>query len=202
MTDFLCNKKFPLAILLFMVKCLGVSINYMKTFDKKIISLYNDIYISMKGGIYMSTKITSNMSTMDVIMTMSEGNPEALNVIMEMLQSPNGGMDILFLDIMNIRGSKINKLKNDCCERNDDKFNRTLMMFRTGTFTEEEIQQNFDLTYAISFIDESVNPEGTPEYGKEFGPMNLLWETYCQKQRESFLLRLAERIEQEQQFKK
>ena len=33
-------------------------------------------------------KLTADMSTMDMVMTMCEGNPGALNVIMQMMNDP------------------------------------------------------------------------------------------------------------------
>ena len=63
-------------------------------------------------------KLTADMSTMDMVMTMCEGNPGALNVIMQMMNDPRSFMDILLCDSLDIRGSKLYMLHNDCCEKN------------------------------------------------------------------------------------
>ena len=118
-------------------------------------------------------KLTSNMDFMDIIMTMSEGNPGAVMVLMEMMRDPRSFLDILLCDTLDIRGSKLYMLHNDCCGRNTGKFNRTLMMLRDGVFTEEQIHQNLDLVRAIPFIDDNLEIDGIPPYGEDFGPGSL-----------------------------
>lgn len=136
-------------------------------------------------------KITTNMSTMDMVMVMTEGNPGAMMVIMDMLKDPKGFLDILLLDHMEIRGSHLYMLHNDCCGRNNDKFKRTLKMFRCGTFTQAEINANLERTYAVPFIDDSVEIEGgIPPYGADFGPTHPKWEEWCKAQRTSFERRI------------
>lgn len=69
-------------------------------------------------------ELTDN--TMDVIIKMSEGNPGAMNVLMQMLISNNidpdnamGGLGaILLMDSFGIYGTDIYILNNDICERN------------------------------------------------------------------------------------
>ena len=60
-------------------------------------------------------KLTGNMSAMDMIMIMSEGNPGAISVIMQMMNDSRSFMDILLCDSLDIRGSKLYMLYNDCC---------------------------------------------------------------------------------------
>lgn len=56
----------------------------------------------------MRQKIQLTDTAMDVMQTMSEGNPGALSVLMMMLQAdPKNLMVILSLDDMNIRGTQI-----------------------------------------------------------------------------------------------
>ncbi|MBR3256417.1 hypothetical protein IKG10_01975 [Candidatus Saccharibacteria bacterium] len=81
-----------------------------------------------------------------MIPTMSDGNPGAVSVIMEMLG------DILMLDSMDIRGSRLYMLNNDCYQRDLAKYKRTLMMLRLGVFTQEQIRSNLERPYALSFI--------------------------------------------------
>ncbi len=64
------------------------------------------------------------MSAMDIIEVMCEGNPEALNVLFQMMEDSRGFMDIFFCDSLGIRGVKLYKLKHDCCGGNYDKFSR------------------------------------------------------------------------------
>lgn len=71
-------------------------------------------------------RINLNDSTMDVVVKMSEGNPGAMNVLMQILSNggkidPDGFMGglgtILLLDTYGIYGSDIYILNNDICER-------------------------------------------------------------------------------------
>lgn len=136
-------------------------------------------------------RINAGMSMMEVVMVMGEGNPGAMSVIMGMIATPKGSLDLFLLDSLDIRGSHLYMLNNDCCGRNTERFDRTLMMLRCGVFTKEEIHANLDRTYAIPFIDDSTKVEGVPPYGEDFGPTHSKWNEWCEAQKESFRRRLA-----------
>lgn len=142
-------------------------------------------------------KITPFMSTREVVMTMSEGNPGALNVIISMLNDPRTCMDILLCDSLGIRGSRLYMLHNDCCGRNNDKFIRTLKMLSCGVYSQEQIQTNLDLIRAIPFINDSIVIDGVPPYGMDFGPTDEKWEEFCSKNKEAFTQNLNNALEQE-----
>lgn len=135
-------------------------------------------------------KINSNMNSVDIIMTMSEDNPGAIQIVMQMMNNPRSFMDILLCDSLNIRGSKLYMLHNDCCERNTDKFNRTLMMLRNGVYSQDQIQSNLNLIRAIPFIDDNIVIEGVPPYGEDFGPGDEKWKEFCEKNKEAFTKKL------------
>ncbi len=100
-----------------------------------------------------NTRITSDMSIEEMLVTMSEGNPGALTFMIQMLNSdPMAFLDILLFDSMGIYGSKIYMVWNDCCNRDMRKFKETIQAFREGKFTKEEIQENLDRPYAKPFI--------------------------------------------------
>lgn len=139
----------------------------------------------------MAEKLNGNMSGMDAIMTMCEGNPGAMMVLMGMMESPTGFMDILMLDSMDIRGSHLYTLNNDCCRRDPAKFKRTLMMLRSGVFTQEQIHENLERCRALPFIDDSIEMEGIPSYDDDFGPTHPKWDEWCEAQKESFRRRTA-----------
>jgi len=65
-------------------------------------------------------KIEGNMSVIEVVTTMTEGNPGAIRVCSELLKSPDhsGLMLILDMDDMNIRGSDIWIAYKDFCKEN------------------------------------------------------------------------------------
>lgn len=146
-------------------------------------------------------KITAEQSVFDMIMTMSEGNPGAMNVIMQMLENPRSLLDVFLCDSLDIRGYKIYMLYNDCCERNEDKFNRTLMMLRCGVFSEQQIQENLNLVRAIPFIDDNIIIDGVPSYGNDFGPTDEKWEEFCAKNKDIFTQKLNEILGQQNKIK-
>ena len=134
----------------------------------------------------MSEKINGSMNVTEMVMAMSEGNPGAMMVMMGMMSDPTGLFDILMLDSMEIRGAKLYMLNNDCCGRDPAKFSRTLMMLRSGVFTREQINANLERCYALPFIDDSIEMDGVPPYGEEFGSDHPKWDEWCKAQRESF----------------
>lgn len=68
----------------------------------------------------MRKKIDLMDNTMNLIFKMSEGNPGALTVLMEILQRPNALIAILGLDDMNIRGWQIWVAYKNHCKNNVD----------------------------------------------------------------------------------
>ncbi len=146
-------------------------------------------------------KIKFNMSTFEMAMVMSEGNPGALSVVMEMMKDPRGFMGILLCDSLDIRGEKLYMLHNDCCDRENEKFYRTLKMFNSGVFSTKEIQDNFSLVRAIPFIDDSIEIEGVPPYGIDFGPGDDKWDEFCAKNREAFIQKLGSSLEKQKSKK-
>jgi len=68
--------------------------------------------------------ITLNEPIMDLLMTMSEGNPGGLTVMMKMIDKgySNGLISIFHLDDMNIRGTQIWIGYKDYCGEDIDKF--------------------------------------------------------------------------------
>lgn len=88
------------------------------------------------------SKIQLNDNTMDVIVKMSEGNPGAMNAIMEILKPESneidpdafmGGMGvILSLDTLEIYGTDIYILHNDICDRNMVKMFAVLRAHQLG----------------------------------------------------------------------
>ena len=68
--------------------------------------------------------IELNMKVMDVLQIMSEGNPGAINVLINIIQSDEvlGFMHVLSLDDMNIRGTQIWIGFKDHCKQDINKF--------------------------------------------------------------------------------
>lgn len=145
-------------------------------------------------------KITNNMSFVEMMSVMSEGNPGALTVLMQMQQYKNGMLYILLLDSLDIRGSKIWMLYSDSCDKNVGKYNRTLMALKCGAYSEEEIQGNLKLNSSIPFLDDSIKIEGVPSYNEEFGPSNEKWNEYINANYKVVAPKIHERIEEERRY--
>ena len=145
--------------------------------------------------------ITSDMSMEDVIILMSERNPGAINVLMQMMNDTDitSFFNILYLDSAGIRGSKIWMLYSDCCNKNYKKFSRTLVALRNGAYSEEEIQENLGLSCAVPFLDDSIQFVSN---GQEFGPGNDLWKEYIRLNREVVIPKIHEKIENQKKLKK
>jgi hypothetical protein len=67
-------------------------------------------------------EIGLNMSIMEALILMSEGNPGAATVLAELAKREDGFIWILSLDDMNIRGTQIWVGYKDVCESNIEKF--------------------------------------------------------------------------------
>ena len=147
-------------------------------------------------------KLVENMDIYDVVMTMSEGNPGTLKVVMHMMSDLDNLVNLFICDYFDIRGSKLYKLHNDCCQRRDDKFDRTLMMIKGGVFSLDEIHSNLDLVKSIPFIDDSIVIDGVLAYGEKFGFGDDKWKEFCQKNREVFVKKLNTALEEQNVKKK
>ena len=109
------------------------------------------------------------MKVYEMIDIMSEGNPGAMQTIIQMLQDPSGFMDLLSLDSLDIRGTRLYMLYSDCCDRNIKKFKRTLQLLRYGVFSHDEIMANLNVeAIALPFIDDELGIEGIPSYDEDF----------------------------------
>lgn len=170
----------------------GITINDSKKEEKK---LYEAKKIIPENQLN-SEKLKPETTIEGLIKIMSEGNPGAISVLAQMMENERGLLDVLLCDSYGIRGSKLYMLNNDCCNKNKDKFDRTLKMIRLGVFSYKEIQDNLNLSYAIPFIDDSIIIDGVPKYGEEFGPQDEKWEEYCDKNREVFVKKLNKALNQ------
>ena len=91
----------------------------------------------------LDERIKLTDSTMDVIIKMSDGNPDAMNVLMQMLQpnkiDPDNGLGglgaILMLDSLGIYGTDIYVLNSNICERNLAKMLAVLRAVQLGLFS-------------------------------------------------------------------
>lgn len=98
-------------------------------------------------------KISANLNVDDLIDAMAEGNVDALNFIMEMMRTNAKAVtNILFLDNMEIYGSKICVFWTDCCGRDQAKVNETVAYLKKEGVSKEKIHENLNQAYAKPFI--------------------------------------------------
>lgn len=98
-------------------------------------------------------KIRANLNVDDLIDAMAEGNSDALNFIMEMMRTNAKAVtNILFLDNMEIYGSKICVFWTDCCGRDQSKVNETIAFLKKEGISKEKIHENLSQCYAKPFI--------------------------------------------------
>lgn len=71
--------------------------------------------------------IQLNDTPKDAVIKMSEGNPGALTVLMQLLRVPDAVLMLLNLDAMECRGAKIWMAFNDYCKRDIEKFKQAIM---------------------------------------------------------------------------
>lgn len=98
-------------------------------------------------------RITPSMGIKEMLTVMSQGNPGAIECMIQWLKSdPMAIFDILYLDTLGIYGSKIYMLWNDCCGRDLKKLTKTIHYFQSGQISKEEIHENLDRIRAVPFI--------------------------------------------------
>ena len=71
-------------------------------------------------------QIKLNGTTMDMVMTLSEGNPDAIRIISQLLACEGGFIDVLNLDDMNIRGEQIWVAYKDHCKGDLEELRRLI----------------------------------------------------------------------------
>jgi hypothetical protein len=78
------------------------------------------------------------MSTMDILMAMSEGNPGALRVCAELVKAEHI-MTLLMLDTIGVYGSRIWMLYKDVCGEDLQVMCRVLDTWRKGDITKAQL---------------------------------------------------------------
>lgn len=98
-------------------------------------------------------KINNNLTVDDLIDAMADGNADALMFIKEMMQTNAKAVpNILFLDKMEIYGSKLCVFWTDCCGRDQSKVNETIDFLKKEGVSKEKIHENLNQAYAKPFI--------------------------------------------------
>ena len=86
-------------------------------------------------------KLNTKMGTSEMILTIADGNHEALNCLIKLVQTRYGLLELLLLDTLEIYGDDIENLwKNHCNEYMPD-FLALLREFRQGKYSKKEIHE-------------------------------------------------------------
>ena len=104
-------------------------------------------------------RINRDMSTLDAIMALGEGNPDALTVLANLANHSTDDTwvaDLITLDSYRIYGTKIWTLYKNCCGEQLDNFRSTIGHIRLGLFPIQKVQLNLESTRPVPFVDEKV----------------------------------------------
>lgn len=125
---------------------------------------------------------------------MIQGYTGALEIVKKMASDDDitHSLNIVFLDLLNIRGKRLAKLYCDCSGKDYDKFILTVEMIKRGVFELEDISTNLDLNCAISFIDDALIVNGVQKYNERIDFSSKNWKKFCDVQRKMFEDRLSE----------
>lgn len=93
------------------------------------------------------TRIKCEDTTQTVIMKMAEGNIDCLTFLMEFVRDiPDAFLLILKLDSINLYGSRLYMLWNDCCGRDSEKVAKVIR-----DYTPEAILEHVSGVYGTPF---------------------------------------------------
>lgn len=96
------------------------------------------------------SKIKLEDSFMDIMVKMGEGNHDAITCLVEMNMKKDwyagidGAMLVLYCDTLELYGSKLYMLWNDCCGRDLNKMELVLRNWKMGKLSKEAIHANLD----------------------------------------------------------
>lgn len=88
-------------------------------------------------------KLSRNMTLQQVILTMANGDSNAMSCLINLLSKPSGMLDVFLLDSLEVYEKKICNLFA-CCNNNLDKVQETIQIFRKEMYTKEEIHEHLE----------------------------------------------------------
>ena len=86
-------------------------------------------------------KTSKNMGTSEILMTMADGNSNALECLVKLVKTRYGLLEVLLLDALEIYGDNIEILWNHHCSESMPDFLALLREFRHGKYSKEEIHE-------------------------------------------------------------
>lgn len=125
-----------------------------------------------------------NTEVFEITYILSEGNPGAMTLVSELLKTHDGCKILKVCDQLDIRGGKLYMLYNDCCNKNMEKFNTTVLFLENrisfGFLSKKEVHKNLERVRAIPFI------KSMPENFLETYASTDKWNRYCFEQEQYF----------------
>ena len=86
-------------------------------------------------------KLSKNMGTSEMIMTIADGNQKALECLVRLVQTRYGILEVLLLDTLEIYSDDIEILWSHHCSESMPEFLTLLREFRHGKYSKEEIHE-------------------------------------------------------------
>lgn len=105
------------------------------------------------------SKLNFNETFSDVLLKLSEGNPGAMTTLFEIMKAKNDDeikyLDtFLVIDTMELYGSNLYMLWNDCCNRDINKVLEVIDGYQLGKITDIDINERIkNIGYGKSFDD-------------------------------------------------
>lgn len=138
----------------------------------------------------MKTKLTAKMGLDEIIDTMAEEDYDAKEILNKMMKNPLLYKSVIICDKLEIRGQRLVKFYNECCEGNEEKMAKTLSMFKNNVFSLEDINTNIDSINPEVFLDESIVSYSVPLYSDEFDVGHPEWAEFEYLQKRNFTLKI------------
>lgn len=126
---------------------------------------------------------------LESIIDLSGVSVGAIFDVTEILKDTENLEYLLYCDLLNIRGEKLHKLFNICCNKNIKTFQRTIKMFQYDVYTKDNIETNLALDNPVPFI----YNESLLDTNKEID-----WNEFYQNEREIFIHKLYDALKKKE----
>ena len=97
-----------------------------------------------------------NFDIVELINELSCGDENLKYILLSVMDEERMYLNLLTCKYLDIKGDKLYDLYSKCSSYNYIKFINTIMMFRLGIYTKEEIHQNLESNIPLEFIDDSI----------------------------------------------
>ncbi len=104
----------------------------------------------------------------ELILEVSEDNENLFYILLSLKDEERIYLNLLTCKNLGITGDRLYKLYSLCSNYNYYKLIDTIMMFRFGIYSKEEIDENLDKNDPIEFIDDSIKYETSPNGSHSF----------------------------------